>query len=235
MEREMKLVARFLCCIALAPVAWAADPHAGRPPFSDVEYWTTVFDDPARHEWQRPGEVMRLLALEHGDVVADIGAGTGYFTQPLSWSVGETGKVYAVDVERKMLDHIKTREDIVQDVVETVLATRSDPKLPANMLDVIMIVDTWHHIDGRRAYLDKLRTALRPSGRLVIIDYIEGELPVGPPPEHKLGRDQVVRELEGADWTLAAESFVLPYQYFLIFHPPQKGVARPKFLDAATR
>jgi SAM-dependent methyltransferase len=140
--------------------------------------------------------------------------------------------VYAVDVERKMLEHIKGREDIVQDVVQTVLATPDDPKLPAGLLDLVLVADTWHHIERHKPYLEKLRAALRPSGRLVIIDYIGGELPVGPPPEHRLPRDQVVREIEEAGWKLAAESFVLPYQYFLIFHPPMKATDRPKFLDA---
>ena len=217
--------------LAAGAVAAADEAHGDRPPFSDAGYWASVFDDPARHEWQRPGEVMRLLAIEHGDVVADLGAGTGYFTHPLSWSVGNTGKVFAVDVEQAMLDHIKSREDIVQDVVQTILATPDDPKLAPNLMDAILVVDTWHHLDRRKAYLDKLRAALRPSGRLVIIDYIEGELPVGPPPDHKLSRDEVVREIESAGWTLAAESFVLPYQYFLMFHPPMKGVERPKFLS----
>jgi predicted methyltransferase len=229
----MKLAAPLLCLAVTAVPALAADPHEGMRPFSDVEYWMSVFDDPARHEWQRPGEVMRLLAIEHGDVVADLGAGTGYFTQPLSWAVGETGKVYAVDIEPKLLEHVKSREDIVQDVVETVLATKDDPKLPPNRLDLVLVVDTWHHIERRAAYLEKLRATLRPSGRLVIVDYLEGDLPVGPPPEHRLGRDQVVSELEAAGWKLDAESFVLPYQYFLIFHPPQKGVERPKFLTSS--
>jgi ubiquinone/menaquinone biosynthesis C-methylase UbiE len=188
--------------------------------FEDVERWSALFDDPARGVWQRPSLVVRVIGIEEGDVVADLGAGTGYFTSTLSAAVGPRGKVYAVDVEPKLLEHLRAREDVRdRPNVTTLLAAPDDPKLPAREVDVVLVVDTWHHIDRRRAYLDKLAAALSPRGRVAIVDWHEGELPVGPPPGHKLARDKVVAEFEGAGWSLSTESVVLPYQYVLVFRP----------------
>lgn len=192
--------------------------------FEDPERWSRVFDAPDRFEWQQPGIVLRVLGVDEGHVVADLGAGTGFFTVYLSSGVGASGKVYAVDVEPKLLEHILQREDRgTDDNIVTILAAPDDPKLPAGELDLILTVDTWHHIDDRLVYLPKLARALKPGGRLALIDFVEGELPVGPPPGHKLPRAAVIAELEGAGWRLVTESVALPYQYFLVFEPPAAG------------
>ena len=103
-----------------------------------------------------------------------------------------------------------------------ILGTVKDPRLPEAEIDVIVVVNTWHHIAKRTKYLRKLHKSLTPEGRLVIVDFREGELPVGPPPEQKLSRDQVVREFEEAGWRFVAASVALPYQYTLIFRPAKK-------------
>ncbi len=215
--------------VTVAAIGVAAAEDTARPAaaaehrsFADVEHWARVFDDPKRREWQKPVEVLDLLGIAPGEVVADIGAGTGYFTGLLSIAVGESGKVYAVDVEQAMLDHILTRDDIHPELVQPLLAAPDDPRLPAGGVDLALVVNTWHHIQDRPSYVRKLATALGSSGRLVIIDYHEGELPVGPPPGQKLSRESVVAELETAKWTLGSESVLLPYQYFLTFYPPRK-------------
>ena len=95
---------------------------------------------------------------------------------------------------------------------------------------MILILNTWHHIKKRSRYLDKLARALGPEGRLVLIDYRQGELPVGPRPKHKLSREQVVGEFTEAGWQLVSESVALPYQYLLIFLPPA-ALEPPAFLD----
>jgi SAM-dependent methyltransferase len=156
-------------------------------------------------------------------VVADLGAGTGYFTRMLSALVGETGKVYAVDIEPGMLAHIRAREDLPgYDNIVTVLAEPNDPKLPDGALDLILTVNTWHHLSARKAYLERLDRALRPHGRLAIVDWRAGELPMGPPPGEKVDRDTIVAELEGAGWTLISESVALPYQNALVFQKPER-------------
>jgi ubiquinone/menaquinone biosynthesis C-methylase UbiE len=211
--------------------AMAADePGREHRPWNDVEHWATVFDDPARKDWQKPLFVLSFLGIEQGDVVADLGAGTGFFTQPLSIQVGPEGKVYAVDIEPAMLDHLMQRTDVTTERVIPVLARPNDPKLPAGEIDVVVIMNTWHHIEKRVKYLRKLEKSLSPAGRVAVIDFRAGELPIGPPPDHKLSREEVVSEFEEANWRLVAESVMLPYQYVLIFLPPEK-TARHGFLS----
>lgn len=188
--------------------------------FKGVEQWVERFEDPARRDWQKPSVVLLTLGLEVGDRVADLGAGTGYFIPWLSSLVEQKGKVYAVDVEPEMLEYIAKRQDIAYDNVVTILADPDDPKLPPDELDAILIVDTWHHIDKRIEYLDHLARSLRRGGRVVVIDFRKGELPVGPPAGSKLGRDDVVKEFEKGGWRLVSESVALPYQYLLVFYPP---------------
>jgi SAM-dependent methyltransferase len=190
--------------------------------FENAERWAERFDSPERAEWQKPQQVAWLLGLGAGQSVADLGCGTGYFLRILSGLVEESGKVYAVDIEQEMLDHATARQDIPYDNVVAVLAEPSDPKLPDGELDLILTVNTWHHIDKRIKYLGRLASALKPYGRLVIIDWREGDLPHGPPAGHKLSRDAVVDELRKAGWTLTSESVALPYQYMLFFESPRR-------------
>jgi ubiquinone/menaquinone biosynthesis C-methylase UbiE len=192
-----------------------------RHSFDDVEHWVEVFDDPERDAWQKPESLIGFLGIRRGDKVADIGAGTGYFTAKLSLKVGRDGKVYAVDIEKALLDHLMQRDDLSPyETVIPVLAEPDDPKLPEGEIDLVLVVNTWHHIDDRLNYLGHIDRALGLGGRLVVVDYREGELPVGPPPGHKLSRDALVQELAKAGWSLTSESPMLPYQYVLVFHPP---------------
>ena len=216
-----------LWCLMLCVPAMAAPPGQGHRPWSDVEHWAGVFDDPERDAWQQPILVVETLGIVPGDVVVDLGAGTGYMTKPLSIRVGSEGKVYAVDIEPAMLDHLMARKDVLTERVVPVVASASDPKLPDGAVDVVLVVDTWHHIAKRGKYLRRLQKCLAREGRVAIVDFREGELPVGPPPEEKLSRAQVVQEFTDAGWRLVAESVALPYQYMLVFLPPaQKDTRR---------
>ena len=188
--------------------------------FKDAARWAEMFDSPERHEWQLPGKVMRVVGVEEGESVADLGAGTGYFTQVLSVAVGSRGRVWAVDIEPEMLAHIEKRTDLGPAKVVTVLAAPDDPKLPAGEVDLVLVVDTWHHLDRRLDYLARLQKTLTERGRVAIIDWHAGELPVGPPPGAKLPREAVIAEFTKAGWRLETESVVLPYQYLLVFYPP---------------
>ena len=106
--------------------------------------------------------------------------------------------------------------------VVTVLAEPDDPKLPEGELDLVLTVNTWHHVPNRVKYLKRLARSMKPSGRLALIDWREGELPMGPPPDEKLGRDRILREFDKAGWKLTSESVALPYQDFFIFRPPKR-------------
>ena len=152
-----------------------------------------------RDEFQKPDRVMATLAFSPGDQVADIGAGAGYFTIPIAKAVGPTGNVWAVDIEQAMLDHIEMRALAADlDNVRLHLVKADDPALEPHSLDTILMVDTLHYIDRRAEYATKLRRALKPNGRLVIIEYKPRsweERPWGPPPEQQLARETVDAEL----------------------------------------
>jgi ubiquinone/menaquinone biosynthesis C-methylase UbiE len=188
--------------------------------FEDVEHWKSIFDDPRRDAWQRPAEVVEALALEPGMAVADLGAGTGYFTGYLSRAVGERGTVFAVETEPRMVVQLRTRAEREGGTnVVPVLASPDDPRLPAGRVDLVLIVDTFHHIDHRLAYLERLKRTLAPKGRIAIIDWVKRDIPVGPPRDHKIARKQVLAEMQGAGYELIAEPDLLRFQYFLIFRP----------------
>jgi ubiquinone/menaquinone biosynthesis C-methylase UbiE len=153
--------------------------------------------------------------------VADLGAGTGYFSVRLAKAVGSHGCVLAIDIEPKLVDHIRARaaqEKLPQ--VVAVLAAPDDPKLPPRGVDLVLIVDTWHHIDDRLGYLAKLGAGIAPGGRVAVVDFKKGEFPVGPPDGHKLTPEAVVAEFVEAGWTAAGRWDGLPYQYVLSFTPP---------------
>ena len=187
-------------------------------PFDDIEMWARAFDDPSRAEWQKPEEVVKALGLSPGMNVADIGAGTGYFNRLFAGAVAPGGKVYPADIEPKMVEHMKERAVKEKTPnVAPILAAPDDPRLPEGAIDLILICNTYHHIDNRLKYFDRLRKTLRPGGRIAIIDYQKRDLPIGPSAEHKLSREQIVAEMEAAGYHLVSEPAFLPYQYFLIF------------------
>jgi len=188
--------------------------------FEDVERWKRVFDDPERDHWQEPTKVVAALEIRPGMVVADLGAGTGYFSRRLSDAVGPTGTVLAVEVEPSLVTYLRERSEREGTAnVVPILASRQNPRLPAGSTDLIVLVDTFHHIDDRLGYFRSLKRSLRAGGRVAVIDWKKKELPVGPPLDHKLAREQVVEEMAAAGYVLATESTILPYQYFLVFRP----------------
>ena len=192
-----------------------------RHSFADVPHWIAVFDDPARDAWQKPAEVVQALEIRRGMCVADLGAGTGYFSRYLSAAVGERGTVFAIDTEPNLVVYLRERAEREQRPnVVPILASADNPRLPAGMVDLVLIVDTVHHIDDRVDYTRRLQRALKPGGRVVVIDFKkDADISVGPPAEHRLARAQVIEEFQSAGYKLIAAPEVLPYQYFLIFQP----------------
>ncbi len=183
--------------------------HQHHPPSSD-EY-AKVLEDPERDAWQKPHEVLMALKLKPTDAVADIGAGTGYFSRRLAM---HAGKVYAVDIDAKLLDIAKKN---TPPNVTTIVSKPEDPMLQPASVDVVFICDVIHHIENRVAYYRKLKPALKPGARLVIIDFYKKEMPIGPPPEMKLAEEQVIAELKETGFQLERKEAFLQYQYFLEF------------------
>lgn len=181
--------------------------------FSDVERFSAIFDDPERDEWQRPAEVVTLLALDPGATVADVGAGTGYFAPHLSTAVGPDGRVLALDVEPNMVAHMQERfaEAGLQNA-EARVVQPDDPGLEPESVDRVLVVDTWHHIEDRARYAERLAGALRPGGSVLVIDFT-ADSPRGPPPQMRLTAEQIAAELRegGLEVDVLEES--LPYQY----------------------
>ncbi|MDZ4800962.1 MAG: class I SAM-dependent methyltransferase [Bryobacteraceae bacterium] len=173
------------------------------------------FDDPARDAWQKPSEVIAALNLKPGQSVADIGAGTGYFTVRLAKSPAAP-RVYASDLEPGMVDYLRKRaahEKLAN--ITAVQASASSPNLP-EPVDVILIVNTWHHIADRETYFKTLAKSLKPGGRLAIIDYVKGA-PMGPPEHFRFAPAQIRADLKKSGYKPAAELTFLPNQQFQIF------------------
>lgn len=184
--------------------------HQQHPPRSADEY-AKVLEDPSRDAWQKPHEVIMALNLKSDEAIADIGAGSGYFTRRFA---RHAKVVYAVDIDRTLLAMIDKQST---PNIKTIPAKPDDPNLPQKAVDTIFICDVLHHIDNRGAYYAKLRAALKPGGRIVIVDFYKRPLPVGPPEAMKLSDDQVTAELKAAGFERTKSLTFLPHQYFLVF------------------
>ena len=201
-----------LACMPL--VAQHGEQHMHKR-FDNAEKWSKIFDDPARDAWQKPAEVISALKLPPDAVVADIGSGTGYFAVRLARAVPK-GKVYGADVEPDMVKFLNdraARENLAN--LSSHAAGDNGPNLPAQV-DLALVVDTYHHIPRRSRYFEQLKAALRPGGRIAIIDF-RLDSPTGPPVEHRIPPEQVKAEMERAGYRLAEQPDFLPHQYFLVF------------------
>jgi arsenite methyltransferase len=209
-------------------VAAAGQPPAQKPLTTeemhrlhqDPKAYIASLEDPARDAYQKPHEVVMALGLKEGDRVADIGSGTGYFSLRFAQHVGATGRVYAVDISPDMVVYLNQKvRDAGLDNVRTILARPEDPLLQDRSVDRVFVCDTWHHIENRGQYAERLLKLLRPGGQLVIVDFKKDDPFAGPPPEMRLARDQVVAELQQHGFRLSREDTFLPHQYFLVFTP----------------
>ncbi|MFQ6676137.1 MAG: class I SAM-dependent methyltransferase [Fidelibacterota bacterium] len=191
----------------------------GQHRFQNAEKWVERFENPERDAWQKPEEVIGLLDLRGDEVVVDIGSGTGYFSVRFA-SALPRGKVYGADIEPDMVTYLNNRaekeklENLTSMVVEP-----DDPGIP-EPVDLVFVCNTYHHIEDRVTYFKNLIDDFRPGGRVVIVDFVKGELPVGPPDHMKLSPETVVSELTQAGYRLLQAPEILPYQYILIFGTP---------------
>ena len=184
----------------------------------DLESYIAKMESPDREAWQKPEEILRVLKLRPGLVAGDVGAGPGYFALRLAHELGAHGMVFAVDVAPHILGVLRSRiEKAAVTNVAPILALPGDPLLPLDACDLILVVNTFHHFPDGAAYLRRLGRSLRKGGQLVSIDFHKRELPVGPPVEHKVSREDFLAVAAKAGLVLTAEHTFLPYQYFLVF------------------
>jgi cyclopropane fatty-acyl-phospholipid synthase-like methyltransferase len=224
MVKQMAVTAAVVVVAMTALSARQHEQHQPRPgqkpdhmqhAFDDPDRYAKQFDDPARDAWQMPDRVIAALGLKAGQSVADIGAGTGYFSMRLAKAAGAP-LVYAVDIEPKMVAYLRgraAREGLKN--VTAVHGSAGSPNLPSPV-DTILVVDTYHHIANRVEYFRKLRASLKPGGQLAIVDFRK-DAPDGPPVEFRFTADEISAELATAGYRLAASHAFLPRQLFLIY------------------
>ena len=222
----MKFAAPLVIILVLLPVAGAAqdalprDQHQMHQLHQDPKSYIGALEDPQRDAYQKPHEVLSALRLKPGETIADIGAGSGYFTFRLSHFVGEKGKIYAVDVSPDMILYINRRiRDLKVNNVISILADPDDPLLPDRSVNRFFFSESWHHIENQTKYLSLMKRMLKPGGEIVMIDFHKKEIPVGPPLEMRIAREALIKLMEQNGFRLAKEHTFLPYQYFLVFMP----------------
>jgi precorrin-6B methylase 2 len=186
--------------------------------FTDPQKWSATFDDPERDKWQMPDRIIAALALRPTDLVADIGAGTGYLAVRLARHL-TAGTVFAVDVEPTMVQHLAERAKANGVAnLRPVVATEASANLPEKV-DVVILLNAYHHISGRPDYFKRLQSSLAPGGRVAIVDY-RPESPVGAPKHFRLPASQIEAEMTTAGFRPAGSHDFLPYQNFLVFRLP---------------
>ena len=190
-------------------------PHAPR----DIETYISRLESPERTAALQVERVVETLGLRSSDTVADIGSGPGVFSVPLGEKLS-SGLVYAVDVEPKQLDALRTRlADAKLTNVVPVLGGFEDPFLPANGVNLVLVVDTYHHIENRKPYFGRLKRVLRDGGRLAIVEWKPGPLRMGPPPDHKLAEGEREAELRAAGFERVESFDFLELHDFEVWQP----------------
>lgn len=199
-----------------APAQGGHAPDHMEHSFADAERYAKSFDDPARDAWQMPDRVIAALGLKPGQSVADIGAGTGYFSIRLA-KLPAAPKVFAVDIEANMVAYVNQRA--MREGLKNVTGVTAGPdrtNLP-EPVDVILIVDTYHHIPGRVAYFTALKSLMKPGAKLAIVDFRKDAAGEGPPAHFRFTPEQITGELAQAGFTLQAQHDFLPRQMYLVY------------------
>lgn len=185
----------------------------------DLAAYLARLEDPARAEWQKPDEVIRAIGVARGMTVGEIGAGPGFFTKRLAAAVGGEGRVFAAEVEPRILEVLRERLAGITNVTP-ILADPSDPRFPRASCDRILLVNTYHHFADGSAYLRRIAAALKPGGRIVNVDFEDRETPVGPPLAHRVSREDFLRDAQAAGLSVvedaAMSALALPHQYAIL-------------------
>ncbi|MFI5184819.1 MAG: class I SAM-dependent methyltransferase [Vicinamibacteria bacterium] len=172
-----------------------------------------------REEEQRPGEIIGAMGLHDGQVVADVGCGTGWFARRLARAVAPSGKVYAVDIQPEMLQLMERHlaEEEITNVVP-VLGASDDPRIPPGSLDWVLMVDVYHELQQPKAMLAHIREGLKVGGKVALVEYrAEGDSAAHIRPEHRMSMDQILAEWVPAGFRMTARREDLPTQHFVVF------------------
>jgi precorrin-6B methylase 2 len=192
--------------------------HGHSHSFNDPKKWSTTFDDPERDKWQMPDRIIAALALRPTDLVADIGAGTGYLAVRIARQLG-SGTVFAVDVEPKMVEHLAERAKANGVTnLRAIAGTEASANLPEKV-DVVVLLNAYHHISGRPDYFKRVQSSLKPGARVAIVEY-RPDSPVGAPKHFRLSASQIEAEMKSAGFQPAGSHDFLPYQSFQVFRSP---------------
>jgi predicted methyltransferase len=216
-------VALLSLLLVAAPLAAreGADPAVNRP-YENPDYtqWVERFESEGREVYDRREAIVTASGARAGMSVADIGAGTGLFTREFARVVGPSGKVYAVDISKTFVDNIqRTAREQGLGNVTGIVNTQDDTRLPPASIDLAFVCDTYHHFERPRAMLDSIRRALRPGGRLIVIDFerVEGRSSSWVLGHVRAGREQVIREVEAAGFRFVRAENLLKDNFYLHF------------------
>ncbi len=191
--------------------------HGDHPRFDDPSKWSASFDDPERDKWQMPNRIVTSLALRPTDIVADVGAGTGYMAVRFARAVKE-GTVYAVDIEPDMVKHMAERaKQAGIDNFRAIVGNETSPNLP-QPVDVVFLLNVYHHLDKRPDYFKRLRSSLMRGGRIAIVDF-RPDAPAGAPKHMRISAERITDEMKAAGYKPVGSFDFLPRQNFLVFTP----------------
>jgi SAM-dependent methyltransferase len=186
----------------------------------DMERYLERLEGPDRAAWQMPDRVVKALRIAPDAVTCEVGVGPGYFALRLARAVGPRGTVYAIDVEPRMIERLLSRaREAGLANLRPILASAPQRALPPRRCDLILIVNTYHHLPGGAAHLRRLARRLAPGGRIVNVDFHARETPVGPPLEHRVPRAAFLEAVREAGLRVTREHRFLPHQYFLEMEP----------------
>jgi protein-L-isoaspartate O-methyltransferase len=223
---RLRAASRLLTIAALLVAAnlqaWPGDdrhPVSGRVIAPVMGYEGAAWlERPEREFEEQPSRAIKALGIKAGQVVADVGAGSGYYTVRLAKQVGRTGRVYASDIQPEMIVQLQRRLERERiENVELVQATETNPRLPEGMFDLVLMVDVYHELSRPQEVLRRLRAALKPDGRLVLIEYRKESAWVPIREEHKMSVKEARMELEAEGYRFDRVIDVLPWQHILVF------------------
>ena len=208
-----------VCLTTLAGALQARHPLSGRTIAGVMGHQGAAWlERPEREAEEAPSKAIAALNIRPGQVVADIGAGSGYYSVRLARAVGPTGRVYATDIQPEMLTLLKKKVDADKFAnIELVLGTETDTRLPDGAIDLAVMVDVYHELSQPQAFLKSVRRALKKNGRLVLIEFRKEDPRVPIREEHKMSIAEARQELEAEGFTFDRVIDVLPWQHILIF------------------
>jgi ubiquinone/menaquinone biosynthesis C-methylase UbiE len=204
--------------IAVVAVLLFSTPTYAQLASRPAAEWKATLEAPARVEGLKIEQVVAALKLKAGDVVADLGAGTGLFEAPLAYAIGTRGRVYAVEIDKGFLEEIDRKvEELHISQIETVLGTPTDPKLPTRNVDLALMHDVLHHVEQRQAYLKAAAQYLKPGGRIAVVEFNAKDSPHKDDAKLIVSKEQGTAMMAEAGFVVAEDIALFPDKWFVIY------------------